>query len=284
MNYKQIITDGYIEERKDGTPYTSYFKREAKNNNQQKNVEYADFFKGCKRAIAGYKKNIEDKYYKELSEIDEALSYYAGLKYVVGNIEFTAGEIQDRIDCIEEHRKYVEQRGCKQNDNCFCGVTEAGEIAKWMTDDDPTALYNMKYKLYYSDIEKLEQAIIQAEREVLLEQERTKTPQAGAGKPQKNFSDYLPVDKKDEIIEVLSWLLSKETSGKKVAMILEALQIKNYLIVGAYKVPEVIAAFDIRCSDTGINKYLNKKKFEFTSGKGEIEIKQELRQIIEILP
>ena len=111
------------------------------------------------------------------------------------------------------------------------------------------------------------------------------TPQAtlksqnkGIGKKKKSFSDKLHHTNKAALMTKLHELLDKETSGREVAKVLEALQTKSYLFKKSYTVPEVITEFDIKCSKEAINKHLNKKVWDNPT------TQNELQQIIDILP
>lgn len=97
-------------------------------------------------------------------------------------------------------------------------------------------------------------------------------------KPEKIFSDCLPLDKKDILMKTLHPLLDNNTSGREVAKVLEALQYKNYLIRNSYSTPMVIVEFGIKCSKESINRMLNKKIFDVSP------TKDELLQIVSILP
>ena len=152
MNYSKIIIDGYNERRTQQTSYVSYFKGEA----QIAKRGVTDFFEGCKLAIDRYKNHIKSQYNKRLTENDWVLkNCYSAIER--GEVIDKKGEsIQSHIDYIEGVKAFVMAEGYEKN--YFCLTTEMGEITE--------SVYDMKYKLYYSDINQLEQAITQAEKEL----------------------------------------------------------------------------------------------------------------------
>lgn len=156
MNFKQIIINGFIEHLAQETTYLSYFKREAKIANTE-NFEFSDFFNGCNEAISYYKKDIENKYNKRFTENDWVLHSYKQ-KLLNGETTNQNGQlIQEHIERIENEKEFVKKRGYKTNYDYRCFITEIGEIKERSLES--------KYELYYSDIENIENAIIQAESE-----------------------------------------------------------------------------------------------------------------------
>ncbi|MDR0332746.1 MAG: hypothetical protein LBI15_04710 [Dysgonamonadaceae bacterium] len=101
------------------------------------------------------------------------------------------------------------------------------------------------------------------------------------GKQHTPFSERLP----HNIMEKVRELINKDnSSGIHIAKVLEALQHKQYILINSYYVPQVITEFDIQCSKTAINKYLNKGKFYINPTRLENGITAELQQIVDMLP
>ena len=114
---------------------------------------------------------------------------------------------------------------------------------------------------------------IQAEIAIEKEQEQFKTNKSET-KDEKIFAGYLHHDNKEALMAKLHELLDKQTSGREIAKVLEALQAKNYLLKQSYNVSDVISQFELNCSRQSITNYLNK----------ELIPQNEITQIIEILP
>jgi len=148
MNYDRIIIEGYNEKINQKTSYTSYFKRQARIAQRDNFVEFADFFNACKLAIGKYKQQIENQYNEALHVNDIELRHYSLLIKSGFILDRNGIAIQSLIDNIEKGKKYFEEIGYR---NIWCDIKENGE--------NPN-------KLYFSDIEQLEQSIIQAEQEL----------------------------------------------------------------------------------------------------------------------
>lgn len=158
MNCKLIIAKAIDEYKNQKTTYLSYFKREAKIADRDDFIEFADFFNGCKSAIYDYKKNIENQYYKRFTENDLVLSAYKKLLNDGQTVDQNGKPIQEHIDYIENEKKFIKERGYENNYDYYCLLSEYGELAE--------SIYEMNYRLNYSDIQNLEQIVIQAELEL----------------------------------------------------------------------------------------------------------------------
>ncbi|MDR1985324.1 MAG: hypothetical protein LBQ28_10985 [Prevotellaceae bacterium] len=161
MNYYKIVIDGYTEKHVQQTPYVSYFKREAQIAKRDSFVEFIDFFNGCKLVLGRYKNEIEREYSKVLFEYGSVLdSIYCGKGIKYDGVLVT-DQNDERIKNTEKRiidkMMFIKDRGYITNSDYVCCVTETGDVA---------SVYNMKYSLYYSDIYELNEAIIQAEREL----------------------------------------------------------------------------------------------------------------------
>lgn len=184
MNYTVILLGAYTECTSQKTPFVSYFKQQAQIAKRDNFVEFIDFFNGCKAATGKYKKYIENQYNKRLTENDWVLkAYYQALQN--GQTTDNKGEsIQNHIDYIENDKKYVEKQGYENNHYYDCGITRKGDIA-----EHP---FDIKYKLYYYDIDQLEQGIIQAEQELIFVTTQpaiTKQSQCNTGKSKRTIKE-----------------------------------------------------------------------------------------------
>jgi len=62
MNYSKIVIDGCSEFVKSKTSFESYFKREAKINERDNFIEFADFFNGCMEVVKKFvSKSVMEK-------------------------------------------------------------------------------------------------------------------------------------------------------------------------------------------------------------------------------
>ena len=188
MNYNKIIINGYNEKINQKTSYVSYFKSQAQIIKRDNFVEFSDFFNGCKLAIGRYKKEIEKQYNSRLHENDRFLrSYYQALQK--GQTTDQKGEpIQSYIDYIENDKEFFIRQGYENSRDYAVGITEDGNIAEHS--------YDIKYQLYYSDIDQLEKAIAQTEQELISNDQHqgtnivseANTNEANTDKPQQNES------------------------------------------------------------------------------------------------
>jgi hypothetical protein len=277
MDYKRLIIDGYKGRRT--TPYAPWFKQQAQIAKRDNFVEFADFFNACRKVINDCKTEIEKKYQKRLHEHDWVLNSIRrgrGVK-IEGEIVTDQNDerIKGTIKNIAEGKKFVEERGYKNNGDYKCEI----EVEK----HESNAV--MMYSLSYPDIELIGNGLLQAEQELTTttqpeaaEQSESKTKKANTGKHQQNFVNYLRHDNKDALMKKLHELLDENTRGREVAKVLEALQEKKYLVEKSCSTPDVIKAFDIQCSAVAINKYWNKGVW------GNKTTRNELKQMIDTLP
>jgi len=155
MNYKQIIANAIDEYKNQKTTYSSYFTQNANKANKDHFVEFKDFFDGCKVVISDYKKNIEKEFNKNLTENDWALRSYKQMSLNGEKKDQNGQLIQEHIEYIENEKEFVKERGYKTNSDYSCLITEFGSITQ--------SFFEMKYKLYYSEIEVIEKGILQSE-------------------------------------------------------------------------------------------------------------------------
>ena len=151
MKYKKIIINGYIEKTEQNTPYISYFKREAQVAHRDNFVEFTDFFNGCIYAINDYKRQIQWEYEHNIFGYSKVLNQY----YIAQSEGQTTGssgtQIQVLISDLKNTITAIRDRGYKENEDYRCNISEDGDI-----------ISHSIYSLYYSDIEDLETAVIQA--------------------------------------------------------------------------------------------------------------------------
>jgi hypothetical protein len=76
MNYSKIVIDGCSEFVKSKTSFESYFKREAKINERDNFIEFADFFNGCMEVVKKYENIIKNQYDNEISNCNFIISQY----------------------------------------------------------------------------------------------------------------------------------------------------------------------------------------------------------------
>lgn len=152
MNYKSIIAKAIEENSTQKTPYSIYFKREAKKAKDIEHEELDDFFDGCLRIIALYKKQIEWEYLKDYKENDWVLETYK--QNILNGItkDDNGVLLQTHIDHIEKKKEYIKNLGFETNANYTCLITESGEIAK--------DYFDSAHELNYSKIVEIENCIL----------------------------------------------------------------------------------------------------------------------------
>jgi len=159
MNYKHIISKGYDEHKTQRTTYLSYFKSEANIAHRDNFIELADFFNGCKSALSDYKKSVENQYYKRLNENDLVVHAYKKLVNDGQTLDQNGNPIQEHIDYYENEKEFVKKSGYSKNSDYHCLITANGDITDVSLES--------KYTLDYSDIEAIEEGIIQSENDLI---------------------------------------------------------------------------------------------------------------------
>jgi hypothetical protein len=162
LNYKKIIIDGYDYVIQMNNAYqknllVAHFKQEAQIAKRDF-MEFATFFYGCKVEIKDCKRYIERQYQKALADSKSLLD------------KFLALGIQDSIKYYRNEIESIKKRGYKNNNDYVCRYSSNGIIGHLNVSDMITR-YNCKDRwrnLYYSDLIFFENAIIQAEQELIL--------------------------------------------------------------------------------------------------------------------
>lgn len=163
MNFKLIVLNGYTEYRNEKTPYRSYFKREAKNNNRDYNVEFSDYFKGCQNAIKSYKDEIINQYNNRVTEkkwVVLSIKSGNGLKFGDEIVTDQSDKrLQDKLKSITEEQEFI-QRRYVYNYDYVCYLNETGGIT-----NDIFEKSNDR-KLYWQDIIQIEQGVLEAKEAI----------------------------------------------------------------------------------------------------------------------
>lgn len=154
-NYKQIVINGYAE----GENYRiDYFKQEAQVAERDNFVGFKGFFNRCREVINDYKKYIEIEHYTPLINLNSYLAQYREALSRGEAMTPNGNPIQDVIKQIEGEIEAHDKNRANKIKEIVCMVTDAGDITDSRNDG--------RHTLYYSDMEKMEQAITQAEREL----------------------------------------------------------------------------------------------------------------------
>lgn len=159
MNYKKIIIDAFINNKEQKISFISYFKSNAKIAERDNFVEFEDFFNGCLFVIETYKKEIIRKYNKRLSEVTLPLHLYQQAIKSGKTLDDKGEPIKNHIDHLIDEKLFLEDRGYKSNYDYACWLTKIGDF----TDD----LFLQEIKLHWQDIEQIENAILQAQKEII---------------------------------------------------------------------------------------------------------------------